>query len=144
MKSFRQFALLTEERDHINTIRNLLALAQRPGTEAEGVNAQAQAERLAAQHGVDLATLEPEPAPTPKPIPQSPLDPYIRLLRQFGWVRERRPSESIVFINPRKELNGTVIEIFPDGTWKQYQYSYPRYGGNGIRDLYHHLRFNNS
>jgi hypothetical protein len=37
MKTFRQFTLLTEQHDPVAKIRNLIALANRPGTEAEGI-----------------------------------------------------------------------------------------------------------
>jgi hypothetical protein len=38
-------------------LSRLVALANRPGTEAEGAAARAQAERLAAKHGLEIVEL---------------------------------------------------------------------------------------
>ena len=148
MKSFRQFALV-EPHDPIAKIRNLMALADRPGTEAEGLNARQKAELLAAKYGIDLSALDAlqaasaaKPAPTPPSRPPTPPDSYNRLLRQFGWVREPRPNGNLVYVNPRREFSSHVIEIQPNGSWSHFMAGNLRYGGNTLADLQHHLRFN--
>jgi hypothetical protein len=147
VNTFRQHALLTEERDHVTTIRNLMALASRPGTAAEGIIARQQAERLAEKHGIDLATLQPDPAPIPRqPSPgataaqpaRKPIsDEYMAVLRKFGWRIERRP-QSLMFVTDRPGMYDHQIEITPDG-WTHYISGMIRFAGQTPRDLQQHM-----
>ena len=149
MKTFAQFSSLCEStggRDHLQTIRNLLNLATRPGTPAEGINAREQAERLAAKYGIDIATIEPEPAPKPVAHPQRtapPPNPYQAVLMRSGWRRDGNPSCQSYW-HPATDLRGHAIVINPNGEWSHLIYGNMRYGGKSPRDLYNHLCFHAS
>ena len=147
MKSFRQFKYLTEQNeDRTQTIRNLLALASRPGTPEEGIAAREHAERLAAKYGIDIATITPEDAPKPRagtsstPPQQPPIDPYVKMLRTFGWRPDNRPYRA--FIHPTADdLRGHCIVVDENG-WQHLVSGNPRYTGRNPRDLYHHMCYN--
>lgn len=147
MRTFRQYKFLTEQNeDRIQTIRNLLALATRPGTPAEGIAAREHAERLAAKYGIDLATITPEEAPKPKagtaPAPPAPpVDPYTKMLRNFGWRLDKRPYRA--YIHPSSfDLRDHCIVVDADGGWQHLISGNPRFTGRSTRDLYHHLCYN--
>jgi hypothetical protein len=139
MKSFGQY--LKEGHDYESKIRNLLALASRPGTAAEGITAREQAERLAKLHGIDISSLGPAIAPKPvaPPTPPPP-DPFYTLLRQYGWQRERTPAGRVIYTSRGMNHSGHQIEVTPEG-WNHAICGNVRYTGSTPRDLYHHLMF---
>jgi hypothetical protein len=145
MKTFKQFRTLNEATDPTDTIRKLLALADRPGTPEEGITARQQAERLALKHEINIAEVLPEPAtkPVATPQPRQPwFQPFLGVLKQFGWRREWHPTGRVFFGCPHREsMRGHEIELTPDGKWSLMVHGNPRFGGNSPRDLFHHLSF---
>lgn len=143
----KNFGMLKEEKERSDprqTLRNLLALAQRPGTVAEGEAAMLQAQNIAAKYGIDLDTFDKNPLPKIKP-PAPPADPYQTVLYRFGWRRERNPyhrQNAILYVHPSSfDLRGHMIEVSPEG-WKHIVYGNPQFNGTTPSELMRHLQFN--
>lgn len=152
------YGTLVESNENVNEkIRKLLALAERPGTEGEGIAARTQAERLAQKYGIDLNVLtSPQQVPTPSPAspppvrPRSPFPPSYEFLSRYGYRRVWNPVDNTPIFarydmmydqHGRKQglyESGHVIEIRTDG-WEHRIHGVQAFTGKTADQLRLHL-----
>jgi hypothetical protein len=134
--------MLKESLDNpIDTIRKLLALAERPGTPEEGEVARQQAERIAEKYGYKLDDIKLQP-PAPEPPKKKPVNPFHRVLVALGWRPEYNPfHQAYAYAHNDFELRGHTIELNVDG-WIHLNGGRICFSGKTPQDLYMHLRSN--